>query len=113
MLILDAEQKHFHQINKYYMKSIEKYMKYGKYLLVKIQENQANFNGIYLPKYVKVVHFGELEIAGGGGGGIGNGNLNVDINGGDVKTVDVNGGDVKREELKVGRQRENEVSGLK
>lgn len=37
-------------------------MKYGKYLLLKIENDQATFNGIYLPKYAKIVHFGELEV---------------------------------------------------
>lgn len=52
-----------HEITKYYGKYYQKYMKYGKYLLIKIQEIVANdLHGIYLPKYAKIVHFGELEV---------------------------------------------------
>ena len=60
MLLMDSEQKHFHQITKYYVKTYEKYMKYDKYLLLKIEDNGGN--GIYLPKCAKIVHFGELEV---------------------------------------------------
>lgn len=56
MLVMDAEEKHMNEITKYYAKSYDKYLKYGKYLLLKIDEIQGN--GIYLPKYAKIVHFG-------------------------------------------------------
>lgn len=52
-------------------------MKYGKYLLLKIEDNQAN--GIYLPKCAKIVHFGELDVyrgVGVGGDGGSSGNVN-------------------------------------
>lgn len=56
MLIKDSEERHFHQITKHYKKNYEKYMKNGKYLLIKLDEMDAD--GIYLPKCGKIVHFG-------------------------------------------------------
>ena len=63
MLVTDAEAKHFHEIKKHYAKSYEKFIqnsKTGRYLLIKI-ESENDDNGIYLPKGVKIVHFGELD----------------------------------------------------
>lgn len=58
MLVMDAEEKSFHQITKYYPKSYEKYMRNEKYLLLRIED--CRDSGIYLPNYAKIVHFGEL-----------------------------------------------------
>lgn len=52
------------------MKSINKYMKYDKYLLVKIDADDVGAD-VYMSKFVKIVHFGELEVVGGGVGGVG------------------------------------------
>lgn len=46
------------------MKSINKYMKYDKYLLVKIDDDHVGTD-VYMSKFVKIVHFGELEVVGG------------------------------------------------
>lgn len=63
MLVQDAEDKHHHEITKYYTKSYEKYLKNGKYLLLRVDEVIGN--GIYLPKNIKIVHFGQLEVDNG------------------------------------------------
>lgn len=52
------------------MKSINKYMKYDKYLLIKIDADDVGAD-VYMSKFVKIVHFGELEVVGGGVGGVG------------------------------------------
>ena len=58
----DSEAKHFHEIKKHYAKSYEKYLKNGKYLLIRVDEVEEN--GIYLPRGIKIVHFGEIESQG-------------------------------------------------
>lgn len=48
MLVMDSEEKHFHQITKYYTQSYQKFMKHDRFLLIRVDDVQGN--GIYLPK---------------------------------------------------------------